>query len=113
MQPEELFHQVEKLKPEMTETLTKLIRVPAVAPENGGDGEKRKAEELAEILATVGFDQIEHFDAADSRVSSGKRPNIITYLRGESNVERLWIGTHVDVVPAGEETLWTINKTLK
>ena len=52
----------------MIEALTKLIRVPAVAPENGGDGEQRKAEKLAEILETVGFDQIEHFDANDSRV---------------------------------------------
>src|SRR3990170_1214001 len=94
----------------MTEALTKLIRVPAVAPENGGDGEQRKAEKLTEILATVGFDRIERFDAEDSRVSSGKRPNIIAYLSGEANVERLWIVTHLDVVPAGEESLWTVTK---
>src|SRR4030066_241793 len=94
----------------MTEALTRLIRIPAVAPENGGDGEQRKAEKLAEILEPVGFDQIERFDAEDSRVSSGKRPNIITYLHGEDNVERLWIITHLDVVPAGEESLWTITK---
>src|SRR3990170_1543900 len=71
----------------MTEALTKLIRVPAVA-----------------------FDRIERFDAEDSRVSSGKRPNIIAYLSGEANVERLWIVTHLDVVPAGEESLWTVTK---
>jgi succinyl-diaminopimelate desuccinylase len=105
-----IFRQLENLKPEMTEALTRLIHVPAVAPENGGDGEQQKAEKLAAILATVGFDRIERFDAEDSRVSSGKRPNIITYLNGETNVERLWIVTHLDVVPAGEETLWTITK---
>ena len=110
MQPEELFHQVEKLKPEMTEALTKLIRVPAVAPENGGNGEKLKAEQLMELLETAGFDSIERFDAEDSRVSSGKRPNIVAVCHGESDVEKLWIVTHLDVVPAGEETLWTVTK---
>src|SRR3990172_11638224 len=110
MQPEELFHQVEKLKPEMTEALTKLIRVPAVAPENGGNGEKLKAEQLMELLEAAGFDSIERFDAEDSRVSSGKRPNIIAVCHGESDAEKLWIVTHLDVVPAGEETLWTVTK---
>ena len=110
METQTIFRQIEQLKPEMTEALTKLIRVPAVAPENGGDGEQRKAEKLTEILATVGFDRIERFDAEDSRVSSGKRPNIIAYLSGEANVERLWIVTHLDVVPAGEESLWTVTK---
>ena len=110
MEPQAIFRQVELLKPEMTEALTKLIRIPAVAPENGGDGEQRKAEKLVEILETVGFDQTERFDAEDSRVSSGKRPNIITYLSGEANFERLWIVTHLDVVPAGEESLWTVTK---
>ena len=110
MEPQAIFRQVELLKPEMTEALTKLIRIPAVAPENGGDGEQRKAEKLVEILETVGFDQTERFDAEDSRVSSGKRPNIVAYLSGEANVERLWIVTHLDVVPAGEESLWTITK---
>ena len=110
METQTIFRQVEQLKSEMTEALTRLIRIPAVAPENGGDGEQRKAEKLAEILETVGFDRIERFDAEDSRVSSGKRPNIVAYLHGQSNLESLWIVTHMDVVPAGEETLWTVTK---
>lgn len=110
MQAEEIFHQVEKLKPEMTEALTKLIRVPAVAPENGGDGETLKAEQLMKLLETVGFDSIQRFDVEDSRVSSGKRPNIVAVCHGESDAERLWIVAHLDVVPAGEETLWTVTK---
>jgi len=110
LQAQTIFRQVEQLKPEMIEALTRLIRIPAVAPENGGDGEQRKAEKLAEILETVGFDRIERFDAEDSRVSSGKRPNIVAYLHGQSTLESLWIVTHVDVVPAGEETLWTVTK---
>ncbi|HLN45581.1 MAG TPA: M20 family metallo-hydrolase [Candidatus Sulfotelmatobacter sp.] len=108
MSPEDLFHEIDKLKPEMIQTLIELTRIPAIAPENGGDGETRKAEKLLEILTKIGFDKIERFDADDSRVSSGKRPNIVAYLKGEEDAQRLWIVTHLDVVPAGEEALWTI-----
>jgi succinyl-diaminopimelate desuccinylase len=87
-----------------------LIRVPAIGPENGGDGELQKAEKLTQILGETGFDKIERYDAADSRVSSGKRPNIIAYYHGETDAKRLWIVTHMDVVPPGEESMWTITK---
>jgi succinyl-diaminopimelate desuccinylase len=94
----------------MVATLAELVHVSAVAPENGGDGENLKAKKLMEILEKIGFDKIECFDAADSRVSSGKRPNIIAYLNGQSDTKRLWIVTHIDVVPSGEESLWTVTK---
>jgi succinyl-diaminopimelate desuccinylase len=94
----------------MIEALTELIRVPAIAPENGDDGELQKAEKLTKILSSVGFDRIERYDAEDSRVSAGKRPNIIAYSQGASDAKRLWIVTHLDVVPAGEESLWTVTK---
>jgi succinyl-diaminopimelate desuccinylase len=107
---EKLFEEIERLKPEMVRALAELIRVPAVAPESGGDGETVKAGKLMRLLATVGFDRVERFDAADSRVSSGKRPNIVAYVGGEADAKRLWVVTHLDVVPAGEESLWTVTK---
>ena len=110
MDTQTLFRQVEQLKPEMTKTLTQLIRVPAVAPENGGDGETLKAEKLITVLQDAGFDGMERFDVEDSRVSSKKRPNIVAVCPGDSESQRLWIVTHLDVVPAGEETLWTVTK---
>ena len=110
MPTEAIFNQIEELKPEMIGALTKLIRVPAVAPENGGDGEAQKAEQLMELLESVGFDSIERFDIKDQRVSSGNRPNIIAVCRGESDGEKLWIVTHLDVVPGGEEAQWTMTK---
>ena len=109
-QREKIFDEIEKLKPEMTEALTKLIRIPAIAPENGGNGETPKAEQLMKLLETVGFESIERFDVKDSRVSSGKRPNIVAVCKGEQESERLWIVTHLDVVPVGKETLWTVTK---
>ena len=58
MQNQRLFQEIERLKPEMVAALTELTRIPAVAPENGGDGETQKAEKLMEILKAVGFDRI-------------------------------------------------------
>ena len=94
----------------MVKTLMALIRLPAIGPENGGNGETEKAEKLTKILHDSGFDTIEHYDVEDSRVSSRKRPNIIAYFRGDTEAKRLWIVTHLDVVPPGEEQMWTISK---
>ncbi len=109
MQTSGLYREIEHSKPQMIQTLTELTRIPAIGPENGGNGETEKAAKLVDILSNIGFDKIEHHDADDNRVSTGKRPNIVAYLNGETP-ERLWIVTHLDVVPAGEESAWTMTK---
>lgn len=110
MQTDEIFSQIEKQRDAIAQTLMELIRIPAIAPENGGDGETKKAEKLIQILKEMGFDDVQHFDAYDDRVPSMKRPNIVLRLAGETNDEKLWIITHLDIVPEGEESLWTITK---
>jgi len=110
MEQERVFSEIEKQKDEATQALMELIRIPAISPQNGGEGEARKAEKLTRILETVGFDKVERFDAIDERVPFGKRPNIVAYLLGENDAERLWIITHLDIVPAGEESSWTVTK---
>jgi succinyl-diaminopimelate desuccinylase len=110
VKPQNIFSETEKLKDEMTQTLMELIRIPAISPENGGEGELKKAEKLTQILKTEGFDKIGRYDAEDKRVPSGKRPNIVAYYYGENTSEKLWIISHLDIVPAGEESLWTITK---
>ena len=110
MQHEPVLAKIEGLKDQMTNMLSQLIRIPAIGPENGGEGELKKAEELTKILHSIGFDKIERNDALDPRVPSGKRPNILAYYYGENKTETLWIVTHMDIVPAGEESLWTMTK---
>jgi succinyl-diaminopimelate desuccinylase len=110
MQYSSVFSEIERQKNEMAQTLMELIRVPAIAPENSGEGESRKAEKLMQILEAIGFDKIEHFDAEDKRVPSKTRPNVVAYCYGENKAEKLWIISHLDVVPSGEESLWTITK---
>lgn len=82
-----------------------LTAICALGPENGGDGEKHKADYLEDWLRSFGIDDIEHADAADGRVSSGIRPNIIVKIPGRTS-RTLWILGHLDVVPAGEKSLW-------
>jgi len=110
MQSRNIRSEIERQKNEMAQTLMQLIRTPAIAPENGGEGESKKTEELMQVLKTAGFDKIEHYDAQDKRVPSKKRPNVIAYCYGEDIAERLWVITHLDVVPPGEESLWTVTK---
>ncbi len=113
MENRKLLEQVEKLEPEMIDTLMELIRIPAIGPENNGDGEYEKAQTLLKMLADVGFDKIENYEAVDLRVPSGKRPNIVAYYNYEQNLPRIWVVTHLDVVPSGEESLWTVTKAFK
>jgi succinyl-diaminopimelate desuccinylase len=110
MQSQEIFSEIDNQKDEMTQALMELIRVPAIAPQNDGEGELKKSEKLMQILKRIGFDEIEHCDAEDERVQSKVRPNIIAYYHGENTEERLWIITHMDVVPQGEESMWTVTK---
>jgi succinyl-diaminopimelate desuccinylase len=110
MQYQNIFSEIERQKNQMVQALMEIIQIPAIAPENLGEGELRKTEKLTQMLETVGFDKIERFDAEDERVPSKKRPNIIAYYYGEKKAEKLWIITHLDVVPPGEKSLWTVTK---
>lgn len=110
MDTQKVFSEIDRLRDEMVETLLEFIRVPAIGPENGGDGESKKADKLVKTLASMGFDKIEKHEAPDERVPSKKRPNVIAYTAGEKTSETLWIVTHMDIVPSGEESLWTVTK---
>jgi len=106
-----VFSKVESLRSDMVEALLSLLKVSAIAPENGGDGEALKAKCLLKILEDVGFDKVECFDAPDCRVSGGVRPNVVAYFFGDSalaEVRRLWIISHLDVVPPGNLDAWSV-----
>lgn len=85
---------------------TILTENPAVGPENGGDGEFKKAMALKSEISQWGFDSIEEIMAPDNRVSSGKRPSLIATIEGKNTSKNLWIISHLDVVPPGDIGLW-------
>ncbi len=83
-----------------------LTACPALSPENGGDGEERKAEIVKKLLDETGYDKLLNVDAPDTRVSSGIRPNFIVRWNGHSNQKTIWIMSHMDIVPPGDLTRW-------
>ncbi|MBN1363910.1 MAG: M20 family metallo-hydrolase [Syntrophaceae bacterium] len=102
-----ISEKIDSYREAMIELQTALSAHPAVGPDNGGDGELMKANFLKERLVQMGFKNFRHYDAKDSRVSSGIRPNFITTIEGRNKNRFIWIITHMDVVPPGEPRLWS------
>jgi len=103
---ERISKRIESYESDMVALQIGLTAIPALAPDNGGDGEYKKARYLEERLAQMGFHNIRTFDAPDERVVFNCRPNIIVTIPGENRRRTVWIITHVDVVPPGEPALW-------
>ena len=82
-----------------------MTRFPAFGPNEGGIGEFHKAEWIEKLVRSWGVNAIEHYDAADERVPSKIRPNMVIRHKGKSE-KTLWIVGHMDVVPPGNESLW-------
>ena len=85
---------------------TQLTSHIAIAPEGNGDGETEKCNALEAWLKEKGFNDIERYEAPDSRVSSGSRPSLVVTIPGTDNNSRIWVMAHIDVVPTGDLKLW-------
>ena len=57
----------------------------ALGPENGGEGELAKALYIEDCLRACGVSDIRRLDAADPRVPSGLRPNVVARIPGRSS----------------------------
>lgn len=103
---ERIVRRIDSYESEMVALQIGLTAIPALAPENGGNGEYEKARYLMERLADMGFHTIRTFDAPDDRVVFTSRPNLIVTIPGKDRGRTVWIITHMDVVPPGEIALW-------
>lgn len=83
-----------------------LTALPALGPENGGEGEAEKAAFIEGLLAACKIEDVRRLDSEDPRVACGFRPNIVARVPGESP-RTLWIFGHMDVVPAGDPAAWS------
>ncbi|MFP3144334.1 MAG: M20 family metallo-hydrolase [Caldisphaera sp.] len=105
-----VLEEVEKIKDDEIKSFIDLLKIPAISPDFGGEGEIDKANKLIEILNNeFNFDKIEKFYSIDNRAKDKVRPNIIATYKGEDS-KALWIITHIDVVPPGNMLDWTITK---
>jgi succinyl-diaminopimelate desuccinylase len=104
----EIFRRVcERLagyRQEMIELQRELVSRVAVGPDQGGPGEGAKAAFLAELLRRWSL-KVEDYPAPDERVAGGRRPNLVAWLPGR-RPEKVWVLSHLDVVPPGDEALW-------
>ncbi|MDR3341247.1 MAG: M20 family metallo-hydrolase [Treponema sp.] len=101
-----LFTFIDKSAALAVELETELTRLPAMSPESGGEGELDKGEFLEQWLKRRGITRLERHDAPDARAKGGVRPNLVATVPGAADTKRLWIMSHLDVVPPGERSLW-------
>ena len=106
---EKIFSWIENSADLAIELETELTKRPAVSPESGGEGELDKCVFLEEWLRAHGVTALERYDAPDNKAKGGVRPNLIATIKGSADETegRLWIMSHTDVVPPGEEKLWS------
>lgn len=105
---EKVSLEIDRLRDNMVNTLVELIKIPAISPDYGGEGEYEKAQKLLEMIKDWPFDRVEVYEAPDERAKNGVRPSILAYYYGEESEKspRLWILTHLDVVPPGDLSKW-------
>lgn len=83
-----------------------LVSIPALGPENGGQGERAKADALKKWLQAQGLPDVVEYNAPDPRVPCGHRPNLALILPGQDTSRTFWVIAHLDVVPPGDPALW-------
>jgi len=102
---DKLLSWIDGALPLAVELETGLTKHPAISPESGGEGELDKCLFLEKWLKEQGITNLERYDAPDKNAKGGIRPNLIATIKGSSE-KQLWIMSHLDVVPPGEEKLW-------
>lgn len=105
----QIFNYLKKLKETALFLQKEMVSLPALGPENGGNGEQNKADFIRTYLKQLGNIRIMDLPARDERIEAGQRPNIAALITGREQDKTLWIVTHMDIVPPGDSSLWKTN----
>lgn len=92
---------IEKYKEEMAESLSEMLKIPAISPKNGGQGEGKRADFLEKLIKKSGF-EAKRYDYKDE--GSTIRSNLI--VKYGSLPKTLWIMPHMDTVAPGDLAKW-------
>ena len=103
---ERIIRRIDSYRDAMISMQFDLTAIPAISPDNGGDGEFNKAQLILKYLSVMNFPNVFQINAPDSRTSSGIRPNLVATIPGNNPRRTVWIMTHMDIVPPGELKLW-------
>jgi succinyl-diaminopimelate desuccinylase len=85
------------------EVMARLTSLPAIGPDNQGQGEWAKAQYLLSLLEPWGMN-IMRVDAPDNRVPDQLRPNLLAWWGDKA--PGCFVLSHMDVVPVGSLELW-------
>jgi succinyl-diaminopimelate desuccinylase len=83
-----------------------LTAIPALGPQNGGDGEYVKALYLEKLIQTLSPKRLISVPCPDPQTPQGLRPNLLAIFEGEHPSRTIWILSHMDIVPVGDLGLW-------
>ena len=89
----------------MQDFFVKMLRIRAVNPRMGGQGEGERAQFLEGFMKEEGF-SVARVDAEDSGSPGGVRPNLSARLDGTDGSRTLRLISHMDTVPEGSRDLW-------
>ncbi len=103
---QKIIQYLENQADEVVHLQSGLVSIPALGPSNEGGGEKEKADFLHKYLRDCGFEEIIEINAPDQRVECGYRPNLAAWIHGRDTGRTLWIISHLDIVPPGDQSLW-------
>ncbi len=92
----------ENYQKQMVDELTAMLRIPAMGPENGGDGEGKRADHLESLLKSWNL-PVERIEVEDERI--GLRPNLISRIKGNKE-KTIWLVAHMDTVSPGNLNSW-------
>ncbi len=93
----EVFKKIDKYEAE--KLVSQLVRIPS---ENPPGEEEEIAEFISEKFRDIGLD-------VEKQYSKPKRPNVVAYLKGEIQRPVLMLNGHLDTVPIGDISLWSVD----
>ena len=103
---DKIFTWLENAAEIAVELETGLTKHPAVSPDSGGEGELDKCLYLEDWLRKRGITNLKRYDSPDARAKGSVRPNLIAAIDGGGSKGCLWVLSHMDIVPPGEDKLW-------
>ena len=103
MELRDIIRSVESSEERMISDMCGMIRIPAMSPVNGGEGECARADFLQGILE--GFDTVERFDTDDKEHPGIRRANVVARKKGKKK-GTVWFIAHADTVPVGNLDDW-------
>ena len=96
---------LDQSKDDLTQFMVEMLKIKAVNPDGGGNGEYARAAFMQKQLEAIELKVTRH-EVPDKRVAEGVRVSLTTIVEGEEKGPTLWLAAHLDTVPEGARELW-------